>query len=265
MVSEIWFCSASLEFFHHGTAKGGGKHSVLLLRRREEVVHIPKVVTHTRTSHQHVEQTVEVPRKKKQHFFLSGFFLEENMSAETSNGFWDWQGMFFFVLSGITSDLFSSLQVPVPMQQEEQVHVPKIMTQTRPLDENDMFLIKMCHNHFSFEQLCSDEDSHHESFSFLCGMREFWKCFEEKGFYIDCFILLQLHLSVKQHRLDIKICNSLAPATEDRSNNKWNKALRYQCPWWRPPVLHQLLMQICAMLPLMLREHDVAKKKRDVV
>ena len=95
MVSEIWFCSANLEFFHHGTAKGGGKHSVLLLRRREEVVHIPKVVTHTRTSHQHVEQTVEVPRKKKQHFFLSGFFLEENMSAETSNGFWDWQGMFF--------------------------------------------------------------------------------------------------------------------------------------------------------------------------
>jgi hypothetical protein len=24
------------------------------------VVHVPKVVTHTRTSHQHVEQTVEV-------------------------------------------------------------------------------------------------------------------------------------------------------------------------------------------------------------
>lgn len=28
-------------------------------QKREEVVHVPKVVTHTRTSHQHVEQTVE--------------------------------------------------------------------------------------------------------------------------------------------------------------------------------------------------------------
>ena len=75
MVSEIWFCSASLEFFHHGTGKGAGKHSVLLLRRREEVVHIPKVVTHTRTSHQHVEQTVEVPRPKKINSFLIRIFF----------------------------------------------------------------------------------------------------------------------------------------------------------------------------------------------
>ena len=61
------------------------------------MVHIPKVVTHTRTSHQHVEQTVEVPRPKKSTFFDPFFFVEENMSAETSNGFWDWQGMKFFL------------------------------------------------------------------------------------------------------------------------------------------------------------------------
>ena len=80
-----------------------GKQSVLLLRRREEVVHIPKVVTHTRTSHQHVEQTVEVRRKRNlDMFFKNPDYFGNNMSTEASVffltensvGFWDWQGIF---------------------------------------------------------------------------------------------------------------------------------------------------------------------------
>ena len=127
-----------------------GKQSVLLLRRREEVVHIPKVVTHTRTSHQHVEQTVEVRRKRNlDMFFKNPDYFGNNMSTEASVFFFNRKfcGLLglaryiSFVLSGITLDFVSALQVPVPMQQEEQVHVPKIMTQTRSLDDNDMRLV----------------------------------------------------------------------------------------------------------------------------
>ena len=102
----------------------------------------------------------------------------------------------------------------VPMQQEEQVHGPKIMPLSRPLDENDMSLIKRCHNHFSFEQLCSDEDSHHESF--ICGWENSRNVLKN-SFYIDGFTLLQLHTSAS-----MKVWHPLAfPLRTDPTTSMW--------------------------------------------
>lgn len=77
-------------------------------QKREEVVHVPKVVTHTRTSHQHVEQTVEAPG-------LTTKRLEKIRNPPEKR---------------LSLSFWHVAQVPVPMTQEEHVHVPKIMTQT---------------------------------------------------------------------------------------------------------------------------------------
>ena len=78
---------------------------------QEEHVHVPKIITQTRVRRQPVEQVVE-----------AGFAIRQNPSTPPP-------------LPNKSSHR-SCVKVPVPMTQEEQVHVPKIITQTRIMHQH---------------------------------------------------------------------------------------------------------------------------------